>query len=82
VLVRCGAEPVRVFAIIDSDENSIPEKRPSGVELSIAGAEANTDENSIPRDSAICEYSDRLLGPVYIRYSGRDSQSPETLIQG
>jgi hypothetical protein len=22
------------------------------------------------------------LGPVYIRYSGRDSQSPETLIQG
>jgi len=24
----------------------------------------------------------RVLGPVYIRYSGRDSQSPETLIQG
>jgi phospholipase C len=23
-----------------------------------------------------------ILGPVYIRYSGRDSQSPKTLIQG
>jgi len=25
------------------------------------GIEASTDENSIPRDSAIYEYSDRLL---------------------
>jgi hypothetical protein len=34
---------------------------PSGVELSVWGIKGTTDENSISRDQAIYEFSDRLL---------------------
>jgi len=33
------------------------------------------------QDRRMAKFAD-VLGPVYIGYSGRDSQAPETLIQG
>jgi hypothetical protein len=47
--------------IADFDENLIPSKPRSGVELCTAILEAPKDENSVPNDSTFSDYSDRLL---------------------
>jgi hypothetical protein len=49
-------EPVRVIALTDFDENSVPQKAQSGVCFSIAAVGARRNENSIPQDSAIFDY--------------------------
>jgi hypothetical protein len=47
--------------ITNFDENSIPSKPRGGVELCLTILETTKDENSIPSDTMISDYSDRLI---------------------
>jgi hypothetical protein len=60
MLARLGACPFSRLA--DLDENIIRRSLPFGVDPSIGADETNASENLSPRSSAICDYSDRLLG--------------------
>jgi hypothetical protein len=51
-----------MIVVVSLVENLIPQRRPSGVGLSFTTIEGPTDENSILRPFAFCDYLDRLLG--------------------
>jgi hypothetical protein len=50
--------------LADLDENIIRRSLPFGVDTSIGAVETHASENLILHDSEICDYSDRLLGPL------------------
>jgi len=52
--------------LADLDENIIRRSLPFGVDTSIGAVETHANENLILRDFEICDYSDRLLGRVFI----------------
>jgi hypothetical protein len=66
--------------MIDTVENQVPQKLSSGVEIVIAAIELPADENFIPRDSAIYDYSDRLLAKLRLAWISTEQNSPNAHI--
>ena len=54
-------EHVHLVILVDIDENIVCRNLSIGVEASIGTVAADGTENFILHDSAICDYSDRLL---------------------